>query len=267
LPKFPNPPAPETLAEIEPAIKRLTAGTRVWRVYFRGGLQPGRWNQLRTFGPTTARFDHHLPDSAGEPREQTRAIQYLALDGITPLAEVFLHDILDHSLCGLGPSGHRNEAVALLQLAARTGADPTPDFAQMVDDDLLQGRVLGETFRELLPWELTKTLLAGIRNGKAIVERLQAQSGPEILRKRLIDRFFEPGRAGTSNAREHYASHGLEYGRRAPLGLALQRVLARADARVREGNLETAAGEIRIAPRHCGFEIREPQRWSSETAY
>ena len=34
---------------------------------------------------------------------------------------VFVHDILDHFLCGLGPSGHRNEAVALLQLAARTG--------------------------------------------------------------------------------------------------------------------------------------------------
>jgi hypothetical protein len=44
---------------------------------------------MRIFGPTTARFDHHLADTAGEPRDQARAIQYLALDGITPLAEVF----------------------------------------------------------------------------------------------------------------------------------------------------------------------------------
>lgn len=44
---------------------------------------------MRAFGPTTARFDHQLPDAAGQPWEQDRAIQYLALDGITPLAEVF----------------------------------------------------------------------------------------------------------------------------------------------------------------------------------
>lgn len=89
MPKLPNPPPPGDLAQIEPAIKRLRAGTRVWRVYFRGGPHPGRWNQMRTFGPTTARFDHQLPDARGEPTDQTRAIQYLALDGITPLAEVF----------------------------------------------------------------------------------------------------------------------------------------------------------------------------------
>ena len=44
---------------------------------------------MRAFGPNTARFDHQIPDAAGQPWEQDRAIQYLALDGITPLAEVF----------------------------------------------------------------------------------------------------------------------------------------------------------------------------------
>jgi hypothetical protein len=180
---------------------------------------------------------------------------------------VFVHDILDHFLCGLGPSGHRNEAVALLQLAARTGTDPTPDFAQMVDEDLLQGRVLAETFHEFLPPELAKTLPAGLRDGKAIVERLQEQLGAEVFRERLIVRFFELGRAGTSKAREDYASHGLDFHRRGPLGLALQRLLEQADTWVRETNLETAAGEIWITLRHCGFEIGDPQRWSGETAY
>ena len=180
---------------------------------------------------------------------------------------VFVHDILDHFLCGLGPSGHRNEAVALLQLAARTGADPTRDFAQMVDEDLLQGRVLGETLDEFLPPALATTLPAGIRDGKAIVERLQAQLGPGVLQKRLIARFFELGRAGASKAREHFTSQGLDFARRGPLGLALQGLLERADTRVQETNLETAAGEIWITPRCCGFEIREPQRWSRETAY
>jgi hypothetical protein len=90
---------------------------------------------------------------------------------------VFAHDILDHLLCGLGPSGHHNEAVALLQLAARTGADPTPDFAQMVDEDLLQGRLLGETFRELLPPALATTLPAGIRDGNRSVAVLVIHFG------------------------------------------------------------------------------------------
>jgi hypothetical protein len=58
---------------------------------------------------------------------------------------VLIHDILDHYLCGLPPSGHRNEAIALHQLALRTGADPLPDLAQMVDEDLIHGHVLGET--------------------------------------------------------------------------------------------------------------------------
>ena len=204
-----------------------------------------------------------LASTANDPE----VIASTAATGERIPTSVFVHDILDHSLCGLGPSGHRNEAVALLQLAARTGTDPTPDFAQMVDEDLLQGRVLGETFHEFLPPELTNTLPAGIRDGKPIVERLQAQLGAEVFRKRLIAWFFVLGKAGTSKAREHYASQGLDYARRGPLGLALQRLLEQADTRVRETNLETAAGEIWITPRHCGFRIRDPQRWSRETAY
>jgi hypothetical protein len=199
--------------------------------------------------------------------EDPEVIASTAATGERIPTSVFVHDILDHHLCGLGPSGHRNEAVALLQLAARTGADPMPDFAQMVDEDLLCGRVLGESFRELLPPELAKTLPAGIRNGKAVVERLQAHMGAEMLRERLIRRFFELGRAGTPKAQEHYMSHGLDFGRRGSLGLALQRLLERADTWVNEANLETAAGEIWITPRRCGFEVREPQRWARETAY
>jgi hypothetical protein len=131
LPKFPNPPSPETLAEIEPAIKRLTAGTRVWRVYFRGGLHPGRWNQMRTFGPTTARFDHHLPDAQGARTEQTRAIQYLALDGITPLAEVFQDTrVIDRA--ARSPWLVAYELDADLELLDLTGTFPTRAGASML---------------------------------------------------------------------------------------------------------------------------------------
>jgi len=89
LPKLPHPPPRHRLETITPDILTLPAGSRVWRVYFRGGRYPSRWDGFRDFGPTTARFDHHLPDAAGNPAVQDRAIHYAALDGVTPLAEVF----------------------------------------------------------------------------------------------------------------------------------------------------------------------------------
>lgn len=83
--KFPEPPLARDLARIAPDIRTLPAGTRLWRVYFRGGRHPTFWDTFRSFGPTRGRFDHHLPP----PRSQTRGILYGALAGPTCLAEVF----------------------------------------------------------------------------------------------------------------------------------------------------------------------------------
>ncbi len=86
MPKFPEPPPVDQLMQREPAVKLLTAGTMLWRLYFRSGPHPGRWDQFRTYGPVrTARFDHHhLP-----PHIQVRGILYAALHGPTCVAEVF----------------------------------------------------------------------------------------------------------------------------------------------------------------------------------
>ena len=56
-----------------------------FRVYFRGSRHPVTWRTFRTFGPTDARFDHHLRP----PREQERGILYVAVHPRTALAEVF----------------------------------------------------------------------------------------------------------------------------------------------------------------------------------
>ena len=83
--KFPDPPPPAELAKIRSEHHALPAGTSCWRVYFQGGPFATAWNAFRAFGPTTARFDHHLPP----PRAQSRRVLYLAEDALTCLAEVF----------------------------------------------------------------------------------------------------------------------------------------------------------------------------------
>ena len=83
--KFPEPPSAEALATIPPEIRQIPAGETLWRLYFRGGQYPTFWNTFRAFGPTDARFDHHLPP----PRLQVRRVLYGALEGPTCLAEVF----------------------------------------------------------------------------------------------------------------------------------------------------------------------------------
>lgn len=68
-----------------PVTRVLAAGTRCWRVYFQGGSHPSTWNAFRGFGPTSARFDHHVAPA----REQKRQVLYAAAAPLTCLAEVF----------------------------------------------------------------------------------------------------------------------------------------------------------------------------------
>jgi hypothetical protein len=59
------------------------------RIYYAAGPHPSRWNQFRNFGPTAARWDHHLPNSHGIPATQSRSVLYCAPDIDTCAAEVF----------------------------------------------------------------------------------------------------------------------------------------------------------------------------------
>jgi hypothetical protein len=82
LPKFPAPPAPGGLARVPPEYFVVANGALLWRIYKRGGSHPMAWNQFRSSGPATSRFDH---------RECTcdRRILYAAKDVHTPFAECF----------------------------------------------------------------------------------------------------------------------------------------------------------------------------------
>jgi hypothetical protein len=89
VPKLPDPPGVDIVREVTPAVKKLPAGTSLARVYFTGGEYPTRWNEFRHYGPTAARFDHHLSAARGEPVSQARSILYCATAADTCLAEVF----------------------------------------------------------------------------------------------------------------------------------------------------------------------------------
>jgi len=87
--KLPEPLTVAQMREIPPDILALPAGTRLWRIYFRGGAHPGAWDQMRAFRPLSdARFDHHAKLQGVQERE----IFYAAIGNqaiATCIAEVF----------------------------------------------------------------------------------------------------------------------------------------------------------------------------------
>lgn len=86
--KFPEPPTVDALRAIGPDVQLVPMGSRLWRIYSQGGAHPTSWDQFRAWGPTDARFDHHLPP----PRLQAREILYAGLGprgALTAVAEVF----------------------------------------------------------------------------------------------------------------------------------------------------------------------------------
>lgn len=87
--KFPEPPGVAALRDIAPETLPLAAEALLARIYFAAGPHPSRWNRFRSFGPTAARWDHHLPDADGGAVEQSRATFYCAPDIDTCVAEVF----------------------------------------------------------------------------------------------------------------------------------------------------------------------------------
>lgn len=126
--KFPEPPPPGGLAAHLPSETLiLSAGELFWRVYDSGSPFPMAWNEFRTGGPITSRFDHRL--SAGAT--PTRKILYAARDVYTTLAERFQTGrTIDRSMNQPWLVGFRlTRDVSVLDL---TGAWPTRAGASMV---------------------------------------------------------------------------------------------------------------------------------------
>jgi len=179
---------------------------------------------------------------------------------------VLVHDILDHYLSGFPLSGHRNEAMALVQLASRTHADPRPDYEQMVNEDLMRGTVSGESFRSFLPGHLVDLLPADSLSGKDMVEFLAEKTGKENLRNALVEQFFTLGQRGVPMARANWHEHGLEYNQREAFGLCLQKLLVWGDSIVQAGDYRQAGAAFLMNNAVCQLHIQSPHVHRHEEA-
>lgn len=170
---------------------------------------------------------------------------------------VFIHDIVDHHLCGFQLSGYLDEAGALIQLALRTGSDPVPDYQQMVDEDLLTGLCQHDDWVELLPpaFETSVREYAHPADGLAL---LQQQFGEGTLRALLTAGFVHAGWQRSEQARRHWEQLGLQYSDRRDTALALQQLFEWMDTTVREHGWATASGRFLIARDHAEFEFAQP---------
>jgi hypothetical protein len=169
-----------------------------------------------------------------------------------------VHDILDHLLCGFAPSGHRAEAMALAQLAHRTDTDPAPDYRQMVHEDLLQGRVLGESPYEFIGAGLRAHLPedASTWDGRTLMAALRAKLGEALLTELLVARMRSLGQLGRPHAMLAWRLTGLPYHGRARIGRRLQRLLEDMDEWVSTQGLSAAAAEIRIRADGCELSVQ-----------
>ncbi len=195
-----------------------------------------------------------LDVALGEPS----VIAATAEHGTRIPTSVLVHDILDHHLCGFAIGGHRNEAMALMQLASRTGADPRQDYRQIVTEDLLRGHCNGESLSTFLPPRLIARVPADRKEGKAMIDHLRAEMGDEALSTLLVQRFVEIGTSVQRQVEAHWRSLGLDYQRRGAMGLALQGLLERLDADMVSAHRSQAHGRFIVANRECSAVLDTP---------
>ena len=145
--------------------------------------------------------------------------------------------------------------MATVQLSGRTGSNVERDFVQLVDEDLLFGRVNGESLTSFLPADLLRhTPVVKGPDTRAVMRTLEQRLGRETVRARLVDRLFELGGRGAQHARRSWRGLGLDYGERRRIGLALQRVLHEADTDIQRAGIARARARFLVGNRECGLE-------------
>jgi hypothetical protein len=168
---------------------------------------------------------------------------------------VLVHDILDHYLCGVGIGGHKNEAIALHQLAIRTGSDPLPDIRQIITEDLLQGCVEHDTMRSFLPRSLLSLVPHDEYTDYDIISSLRNRLPHEQLFHELELHFLRIGRENSSSARRRFEESCLSYEKRKPLGVAIQSLLIAFDKCLATQSVGCAHGLFCLTNDHCTLRV------------
>lgn len=181
---------------------------------------------------------------------------------------VFVHDILDHFLSGFGVSGHRSEAMALIQLSKRTHSNPKPDYEQMVQEDIINGMVNGETLTTFLPEHLKDLLPSGTEmTNREIIFFLKQKIDESKLSDVLVEHFFTLGKAGEQHAIDSWTALSLNPEKQTKIGLALQNLLEVIDSKVEEMGIDKLKGFIRINNQNVTFTLQENNEFDSIDGY
>ncbi|WP_018174458.1 MULTISPECIES: hypothetical protein [unclassified Thioalkalivibrio] len=171
---------------------------------------------------------------------------------------VFVHDIVDHLLCGFSLSGYVDEAAALIQLSLRTHSDPVPDYQQMVDEDLIPGLGQHDDWVELLPASLNVSP-ESVGDPGLLLNELRDKLGDGALRALLTAGFVREGWKRAEDARHYWEGLGLRYPDRGATALALQELFEWMDATVREQLWMHATGQFLIHREHVTFRFSRPE--------
>jgi RES domain len=176
-----------------PQWQVLETGTELWRVYGRGGEHPTTWNAFRTYGPTDARFDHHVPPA----HDQDRGILYAATEILTCVAEVFQDTgLVDPSRAEPWLVGLR--LVRPVRLLSLRGLWPTRAGASMAlnTGDRARARLWSRAIYAAYP-EAAGLWYASAMNAHApsvvLYERAaEALAGPPTFHRALADPLVRP---------------------------------------------------------------------------
>jgi hypothetical protein len=174
---------------------------------------------------------------------------------------VFVHDIVDHHLCGLAMSGHRNEAIALYLLSRRTGSSPVPDYTQMTEEDILPGHINGEDMMSFLPDKLVKEAPEAIRSDSLLLIQYLSDKLGRIELKALLVRHFEAlGKMGYEKARKTWNKTGLDFQKREEIGLCIQGLLEESSAFLIKNTPEILHAEFQLSNDGCCLAMTETGR-------
>ena len=160
---------------------------------------------------------------------------------------VFVHDVLDHYISGFDLSGHRAEAGALFQLGLRTGTDIDPDIEEMIELDILQGRVYGESLDSFLPDELD--YYRELSDPHERMLGIRKLFGDNYVKMMLKVHYYNIGKAGHEKAQLNWKKAGLDYKKRKETGEMLQQLFERMDEFVSKE--KEAEAEITVMNELC----------------